>query len=57
MPKEIGGMLKIMLKQCGKCYRQKKPNDYVIATGKQYTVKYFVNLVAKELEYANLLER
>ncbi len=29
--------------------QQKKPDDYVIATGKQYSVKYFVNLVAKEL--------
>jgi GDPmannose 4,6-dehydratase len=27
----------------------KKPKDYVIATGKQYTVKYFINLVAREL--------
>ena len=27
-----------------------KPDDYVIATGKQYSVKYFVNLVAKELK-------
>ena len=30
--------------------QQKKPDDYVIATGKQYSVKYFVNLVAKELK-------
>ena len=30
--------------------QQKKPNDFVIATGKQYSVKYFVNLVAKELD-------
>ena len=30
--------------------QQKKPNDFVIATGKQYTVKHFVSLVAKELE-------
>ena len=30
--------------------QQKKPNDFVIATGKQYTVKYFINLVAKELD-------
>ena len=30
--------------------QQKKPDDYVIATGKQYSVKYFVNLVAKELD-------
>ncbi len=29
--------------------QQKKPDDYVIATGKQYSVKYFINLVAKEL--------
>jgi GDPmannose 4,6-dehydratase len=30
--------------------QQKKPDDFVIATGKQYSVKYFVNLVAKELK-------
>jgi GDPmannose 4,6-dehydratase len=30
--------------------QQKKPDDFVIATGKQYTVKYFINLVAKELD-------
>ena len=30
--------------------QQKKPDDYVIATGKQYSVKYFINLVAKELK-------
>ena len=29
--------------------QQKKPEDFVIATGKQYTVKNFINLVAKEL--------
>ena len=29
--------------------QKKTPDDYVIATGKQYSVKYFVNLVAKEL--------
>ena len=28
----------------------KKPDDYVIATGKQYTVKQFINLVLKELD-------
>ena len=27
----------------------KKPDDYVIATGKQYSIKDFINLVAKEL--------
>ena len=28
----------------------KKPDDFVIATGKQYSVKYFVNLVCKKLK-------
>ena len=30
--------------------QQKKPGDYVIATGKQYSVKQFINLVAHELD-------
>ena len=29
---------------------EKKPQDYVIATGKQYSVKEFTNLVLKELK-------
>ena len=29
--------------------QQKKPKDYVVATGKSYSIKYFVNLAAKEL--------
>ena len=32
-----------------KILQQKKPTDYVISSGKQYSVKYFVNLVSKEL--------
>ena len=32
-----------------KMLQMKKPKDYVIATGKQYTVKQFVNIVCKEL--------
>ena len=32
-----------------KMLQQKKPSDYVISTGKQYTVKQFINLVLKEL--------
>ena len=28
---------------------QQKPDDFVIATGKQYTVKQFINLTCKEL--------
>ena len=33
-----------------KMLQQKKPNDYVIASGKQYSVKYFVNLICKILK-------
>jgi len=33
-----------------KMLQQKKPSDYVIATGKQYSVKEFINLVLKELK-------
>ena len=32
-----------------KILQQKKPDDYVIATGKQYSIKQFVNLTAKKL--------
>ena len=49
MAKETGVML-------GLCrgtmvnFATKKPDDFVISTGKQYTVKHFINLVAKELQ-------
>ena len=43
-------MQKIMWKQCGRFYNKKKPEDFVISTGKQYSVKQFVNMVAKELK-------
>ena len=33
-----------------KILQQKKPDDFVIATGKQYSVKQFVDLVAKRLD-------
>ena len=32
-----------------KILQQKKPNDYVIATGKQHSIRQFINLVAKKL--------
>ena len=32
-----------------KMLQQKKPNDYVIATGKTFTIKEFVNRAAKKL--------
>ena len=33
-----------------KILQQKKPDDYVIATGVQYSIKQFINLTAKKLE-------
>ena len=33
-----------------KILQQKKPDDFVIATGKQYSIKQFVNLVCKEIK-------
>ncbi len=33
-----------------KMLQQKTPDDYVISTGKQYTIKQFVNLTAKQLK-------
>ena len=48
MPKEIGVMQETMLRQCGLCYN-KKPVDLVISTGKQSTVKNFVNKVSRKL--------
>tara|TARA_B100001250_G_scaffold410488_1_gene437024 strand:+ start:217 stop:1254 length:1038 start_codon:yes stop_codon:yes gene_type:complete len=44
------GHAKDYVKAMWKMLQKKKPQDYVIATGKQYTVKQFVNLVLKELE-------
>ena len=36
--------------QCGKFYNKKKADDYVIATGVQYSVKEFINLTSKKLK-------
>jgi GDP-D-mannose dehydratase len=56
MQREIGVMPKIIV--CNvENFTAKKPDDYVIATGKQYSVKEFVNLTAKKLEYENKMER
>ena len=33
-----------------KILQQKKPDDYVIATGNQYSIKQFINLTAKKLD-------
>jgi len=44
------GHAKDYVRAMWKMLQSKKPKDYVIATGKQYSVKYFTNLVAKELK-------
>ena len=33
-----------------KILQHKQPDDFVICTGKQYTIKQFINMVAKELD-------
>ncbi len=38
------------VKAIWKILQQKKPDDFVICTGKQYSIKQFVNMVAKELK-------
>ena len=38
------------VKAMWKILQYKKPEDFVICTGKQYSVKQFINLVAKELK-------
>ena len=43
-------MQKIMLNYSGKCYK-KTPTDYVIATGKSYSVKDFINFCCKYLKF------
>ena len=50
MLREIGVTRKTLSTKCGLFCKKKKPDDYVIATGKQTTVKNFVNLVAQKLE-------
>ena len=47
--KETGVMQKIMLKQCVNA-STKKPKDYVIATGVNYTVRDFINEALKVLK-------
>ena len=39
-----------------KILQQRKPDDYVIATGKQYSIRQFINLVAKN-KFKHYLER
>ena len=43
-------MQKIMFKQCGKYCNIKRPEDFVICTGKQYSIKQVYKFVAKYLK-------
>ena len=36
-----------------KILQQKSPKDYVIASGKQYSIKKFIDLTAKKLKMKN----
>ena len=45
MQKEIG-VIETIVMQCGE-YFSKKPDDYVIATGVQYSIKQFINIAKK----------
>ena len=50
MPREIGVMRKIILKCSGE-FCNKKPNDYVIATGQAYSVRQFVEIASNYLGF------
>ena len=43
------GYAKEYVEAMWKMMQQKKPNDYVISTGKTYNIKYFINLATKYL--------
>ena len=51
MQKEIGDTQEIIVMQCGKCFKKKKPTDYVISTGKTYSVKQFIDEATKYLNF------
>ena len=44
------GHAKDYVRAMWKIMQQKKPDDFVICTGKQYTIKQFINFVTKELK-------
>ena len=43
------GHARVYVEAMWKMMQQKKPDDYVIATGKQYSIRQFINLVSKKL--------
>ena len=49
MLKEIGATQKIMFKQCGKYYNTRDLKT-LLCTGKQYSIKQFINFVTKDLK-------
>ena len=49
MHEEIGGMLKIMLKECGKILQHNTAEDFVLATNTNYSIREFIILVFEKL--------
>ena len=49
MQKEIGDMLRIVEMQWK--IMQQKPDDYIIATGKSYSVKEFIDEACKQIGF------
>ena len=50
MQKETGVMQRDYCYAMWKILQQKEPDDFIIATGKQYSIKEFITLTAKELD-------
>ena len=48
--KRLGTCKRLYRNAMWKILQQKKPDDYVIATGVQYSIKQFINLTAKKLK-------
>ena len=51
MQKEIWGYAPDYVKAMWLMLQHEKPDDYIIATGKTHTVRYFIELVAKQHGY------
>jgi GDPmannose 4,6-dehydratase len=48
--KRLGAWQKTMCERSGVCCKQDSPEDFVIATGKQYSVREFVSLAAQKID-------
>ena len=57
MQKGTGVKQKIIGKAMWKICQYKKPDDFVIATGKQYSIKEFIEIVSSQLGMKIVEER